>query len=107
MNYALPFSKGEIIGIYDAEDRPDSDQLLKVVDHFLAAPANVACVQGYLDFYNSRSNWLARCFTIEYATWFRVLLKGIQTIGLPVPLGGTTVFFPTQHSGGNGWLGCV
>jgi len=93
MNYALPFCKGEIVGIYDAEDRPDADQLLKVVDHFLAAPANVACVQGYLDFYNSRSNWLARCFTIEYATWFRVILKGIQNIGLPIPLGGTTVFF--------------
>ena len=93
MNYALPKCTGDIIGIYDAEDRPDPDQLLKVVDHFLAAPANVACVQGYLDFYNSRSNWLSRCFTIEYATWFRVILKGIQNIGLPIPLGGTTVFF--------------
>jgi cellulose synthase/poly-beta-1,6-N-acetylglucosamine synthase-like glycosyltransferase len=93
MNYALPQCTGDIIGIYDAEDRPDLDQILKVVDHFLAAPANVACVQGYLDFYNSRSNWLSRCFTIEYATWFRVILKGIQNIGLPIPLGGTTVFF--------------
>ena len=93
MNYALPYCIGDIIGIYDAEDRPDPDQILKVVDHFLAAPANVACVQGYLDFYNSRSNWISRCFTIEYATWFRVILKGIQNIGLPIPLGGTTVFF--------------
>ena len=93
MNYALPYSTGDIIGIYDAEDRPDPDQILKVVKHFTAAPANVACVQGYLDFYNSRSNWLSRCFTIEYATWFRVILKGIQNLGLPIPLGGTTVFF--------------
>lgn len=93
MNYALPYCTGDIIGIYDAEDRPDPDQIRKVVKHFLAAPANVACVQGYLDFYNSRSNWLSRCFTIEYATWFRVILKGIQNLGLPIPLGGTTVFF--------------
>jgi cellulose synthase/poly-beta-1,6-N-acetylglucosamine synthase-like glycosyltransferase len=93
MNYALPYCTGDIIGIYDAEDRPDPDQILKVVDHFLAAPANVACLQGYLDYYNSRSNWISRCFTIEYATWFRVILKGIQNIGLPIPLGGTTVFF--------------
>jgi len=93
MNYALPQCTGDILGIYDAEDRPDPDQILKVVDHFQAAPANVACVQGYLDFYNSRSNWIARCFTIEYATWFRVILKGLQNIGLPIPLGGTTVFF--------------
>lgn len=93
MNYALPHCTGDIVGIYDAEDRPDPDQILKVVDHFLAAPANVACVQGYLDFYNSRSNWISRCFAIEYATWFRVIMKGVQTIGLPIPLGGTTVFF--------------
>jgi cellulose synthase/poly-beta-1,6-N-acetylglucosamine synthase-like glycosyltransferase len=93
MNYALPYCTGDIVGIYDAEDRPDPDQICKVVDHFLAAPANVACVQGYLDFYNSQSNWIARCFTIEYATWFRVILKGIQNLGLPIPLGGTTVFF--------------
>ncbi len=93
MNYALPYCTGDIIGIYDAEDRPDPDQILKIAAHFLAAPANVACLQGYLDFYNSRSNWLSRCFTIEYATWFRVILKGIQNLGLPIPLGGTTVFF--------------
>ncbi|OUS08630.1 hypothetical protein A9Q96_04130 [Rhodobacterales bacterium 52_120_T64] len=93
MNYALPYCTGDIIGIYDAEDRPDPDQIRKVVNQFHAAPANVACVQGYLDFYNSRSNWLSRCFTIEYATWFRVILKGIQNLGLPIPLGGTTVFF--------------
>ena len=30
MNYALPFARGDIIGIYDAEDRPEPDQLLKV-----------------------------------------------------------------------------
>lgn len=93
MNYALKFCAGEIIGIYDAEDRPDPDQITKVVDHLLAAPANVACVQGYLDFYNSRTDWISRCFTIEYATWFRVILKGLQTLGLPIPLRGTTVFF--------------
>lgn len=93
MNYALPFCDGDIIGIYDAEDRPDTDQIQKVVNHFNGAPENVACVQGYLDFYNSRDNWIARCFTIEYSTWFRVLLKGIQSLNIPIPLGGTTVFF--------------
>ncbi len=46
-----------------------------------------------LDFYNPRTNWLARCFTIEYATWFRLVLPGLQRLGLPIPLGGTTLFF--------------
>lgn len=93
MNYALPFCKGEIVGVYDAEDRPDPGQIRAVVQHLQEAPANVACVQGYLDFYNTKQNWLSRCFTIEYAVWFRVILLGVQRLGLPIPLGGTTVFF--------------
>lgn len=93
LNYALNFCQGEIVGIWDAEDRPDPDQLHKVARRFHFAPADVACLQGALDFYNPRTNWLARCFTIEYAAWFRVLLPGVARMGLVVPLGGTTLFF--------------
>lgn len=93
MNYALPFCRGEVVGIYDAEDRPDPGQLRAVVHRLMDAPPEVGCVQGYLDFYNDRKNWMARAFTIEYAVWFRVFLTGVQRLGLPIPLGGTTVFF--------------
>ncbi|QHQ35064.1 glycosyltransferase family 2 protein [Algicella marina] len=93
MNYALDFCDGEIVGVYDAEDRPEPDQLLKVVEALHSGPPDLACVQGYLDFYNTHTNWLSRCFAIEYAVWFRVLLGGVQRLGLPIPLGGTTVFF--------------
>lgn len=92
LNYALDFTRGDIIGIYDAEDAPDPDQLLTVARGFAGAPPGVACLQGALDFYNSRHNWLARCFTLEYATWFRVVLPGIARLGLVIPLGGTTLF---------------
>ncbi len=93
MNYALPFCRGDIVGVYDAEDRPHPGQLRAVVQHLLDAAPDVACVQGYLDFYNDRANLIARWFTIEYAVWFRVFLQGIERLGLPIPLGGTTVFF--------------
>lgn len=93
MNYALPFCEGEIVGVYDAEDRPDPDQLRAVVAHLQNSPSDVACVQGHLDFYNDSQNWLSRCFTLEYAIWFRVILHGVQRLGIPIPLGGTTVFF--------------
>lgn len=93
LNYGLSFARGEIVGILDAEDRPEPDQIRKVVDHLHAAPPTVACVQGMLDFYNTRRNWLSRCFAIEYAIWFRVLLTGMRRLNLPVPLGGTTVYF--------------
>ncbi|WP_207101188.1 glycosyltransferase [Paracoccus shandongensis] len=93
LNYALNFCRGAIIGVWDAEDRPDPDQLHAVARRFHFAPADVACLQGALDFYNPRTNWLARCFTIEYAAWFRVILPGVARLGLVVPLGGTTLFF--------------
>jgi hypothetical protein len=66
----------------------------------------VACLQGVLDYYNPRTNWLSRCFTIEYATWFRLILPGIARLGLAVPLGGTTLFFRRDGDRGTGRLGC-
>lgn len=93
MNYAIGEAQGEIIGIYDAEDAPHPDQLLVVAERFATRPPEMACVQGALDYYNPQSNWIARCFTIEYASWFRVMLPGLAKLGLVVPLGGTTVFF--------------
>ncbi len=93
MNYALDFLSGEIVGIYDAEDAPARDQLKRIVAAFERAPHEVACIQGVLDFYNARTNALTRCFTIDYAVWFRLILPGLERLGLVLPLGGTTVFF--------------
>ncbi|MFU8898426.1 MAG: glycosyltransferase family 2 protein [Roseinatronobacter sp.] len=93
LNYAMLFARGSIIGVYDAEDAPEPGQIHKVVRCFQNGPPNLACVQGILDFYNPRKNWLSRCFAIEYATWFRIILPGMQRLGLAVPLGGTTLFF--------------
>lgn len=92
LNHAIRFCRGDVIGIYDAEDAPDADQLERVVEKFKSSPAHVACVQGILQFYNPTQNWLARCFTMDYAAWFRVILPGISRLGLAVPLGGTTLF---------------
>ena len=97
LNYALDFCKGDIIGIYDAEDAPEPDQLYRVIETFEKSAENVACVQCRLDYYNSKTNWLSRCFTIEYAILFRVILPGLQRLGLPIPLGGTSVFFRRDH----------
>jgi len=93
LNFALDMCRGSIIGVYDAEDAPEPAQIRKVVDRFYQRGADVACLQGVLDFYNPRTNWLSRCFTMEYATWFRIILPGMQHLGLALPLGGTTLFF--------------
>lgn len=103
MNFALNFARGEIIGIYDAEDRPEGDQIFRVVQRFAELGPETACLQGQLDYHNARHNLLARLFAIEYAIWFRVLLPGVQRLGLVVPLGGTTLFLrraALAHVGG-------
>ncbi|WP_406649160.1 glycosyltransferase [Aliisedimentitalea scapharcae] len=96
MNYALDFCRGDIVGVWDAEDAPTPDQLEMVADRFAHADDDVVCLQGVLDYYNPRSNWLSRCFTIEYSSWFRIVLPGIAHLGLVVPLGGTTLFFKRE-----------
>lgn len=93
LNFALDFCRGSIIGVYDAEDAPDPDQIHKIARRFAEAGPEVACLQGVLDFYNARTNWLSRCFTVEYAAWFRIVLPGLEKMGFAVPLGGTTLFF--------------
>jgi cellulose synthase/poly-beta-1,6-N-acetylglucosamine synthase-like glycosyltransferase len=93
LNFGLDFCRGSVIGVYDAEDAPEADQIHRVVRRFHAAGPDVACVQGVLDFYNPRRNWLSRCFTVEYAALFRLVLPGLERLRLPIPLGGTTLFF--------------
>lgn len=93
MNVALDFCEGEIVGILDAEDRPDPRQLLHIAGHFSRADTSVAAVQCQLAYFNARENWITRCFQIEYAIWFDVLMRGWQKLGLPLPLGGTSVYF--------------
>ncbi|MEI4471210.1 glycosyltransferase [Frigidibacter sp. MR17.24] len=93
MNFALNFCRGSIVGVYDAEDAPAPDHIHRIVRRFAELPETTVCLQGVLDFYNPRTNWIARAFTMEYAAWFRVLLPGLARMGMVVPLGGTTLYF--------------
>ncbi|MFT4080404.1 glycosyltransferase [Rhodomicrobium sp.] len=93
LNYALHFARGEFVVIYDAEDRPEPDQLRKAATAFARAPAGLVCLQARLDYYNARENWLSRQFTIEYATLFRGILPLLARFRLPLPLGGTSNHF--------------
>ena len=94
-NYGLSFARGEFAVIYDAEDRPERDQLRKAAAAFRRQPADVACLQAHLNFYNANENWLTRLFALDYALWFDVLLPGLDRMGVPMPLGGTSNHFRT------------
>jgi cellulose synthase/poly-beta-1,6-N-acetylglucosamine synthase-like glycosyltransferase len=95
-NYALSFARGEFTVIFDAEDRPEPDQLRKAIAAFRGGPREVACLQARLNFYNAHENWLTRLFALDYALWFDMLLPGLDRLGVPMPLGGTSNHFRTS-----------
>ncbi len=102
-NYGLAKAKGEYCVIYDAEDRPEPDQLKKAVIEFRSSHDDLVCVQARLNYYNSRQNLLTRFFTIEYSTTFDVQMPGMELFNVPLPLGGTSNHFRTavlQEIGG-------
>ena len=93
LNYALPLARGEFLVIYDAEDRPERDQLRRAFDAFRAGPPNLATVQARLNIYNAGASWLTRQFTLEYSALFDGLLPALDRLRLPIPLGGTSNHF--------------
>ncbi len=92
-NYGLNFCRGEFVTIYDAEDVPEVDQLRKAVAAFRNGPDNLICVQSALNYFNADENYLTRMFTLEYTFWFDYMLPGLDRMGLPIPLGGTSNHF--------------
>jgi cellulose synthase/poly-beta-1,6-N-acetylglucosamine synthase-like glycosyltransferase len=97
-NTGLARARGDYLVIYDAEDRPEPDQLLKVVAAFRkrVSPQTV-CLQAKLNYFNRRHNVLTRWFTAEYSVWFDQLLPGLQSMDVAVPLGGTSNHFVVQR----------
>jgi hypothetical protein len=92
-NVGLAFARGQYVVIYDAEDRPDPDQLKKAVVAFRKGGHDLVCVQAALNYFNAGENALTRMFTLEYSSWFDYTLPGLDRLRLPIPLGGTSNHF--------------
>ncbi|MGZ3639952.1 MAG: glycosyltransferase family 2 protein, partial [Ktedonobacterales bacterium] len=93
LNVGLARARGEYIVVYDAEDRPEPDQLRKAVAAFRELPRRVVCLQARLNFYNARQSILASLFAVDYVQWYYMLLPGLTRQGAFVPLGGTSNHF--------------
>jgi cellulose synthase/poly-beta-1,6-N-acetylglucosamine synthase-like glycosyltransferase len=96
-NYGLYRAKGEYCVIYDAEDKPDEDQLKKAAIVFSRSEEELACLQSRLNFYNAKENLLSRWFSIEYSYWYDYYLEGLDRVDAPIPLGGTSNHFRTKQ----------
>lgn len=96
LNYAMLHAKGKYLAIYDAEDRPEVNQLLHAVGLFASLSDEYVCLQARLNFHNLDQGWLAKYFSIEYSLWFDYILKGLCTNNLPITLGGTSNHFKIE-----------
>ena len=93
LNVALAACDAELFVIYDAEDRPQPDQLRKAAARFAAAPPRLACLQARLAIDNARESLLARLFALDYAGLFEVANPGLALCDWPMLLGGTSNHF--------------
>lgn len=92
LNYALLEATGDLVTVFDAEDRPEPLQLRRAAVALSRDP-ELACVQAGLGYYNSGQNLLTQWFTLEYRIWFQRFLPGLVRSGAPIPLGGTSNHF--------------
>ncbi|GAB3111831.1 hypothetical protein GCM10027160_13200 [Streptomyces calidiresistens] len=93
LNTALPHCRGDVVGVFDAEDQVHPD-LLSHVDHaFRTTGADV--VQGGVQLINFHSSWYSLRNCLEYFFWFRSRLHLHASKGF-IPLGGNTVFVRTE-----------
>ncbi len=95
-NYGLQLATGTHCVIYDAEDRPDPDQLKKALVAFASTADEVVCIQAKLNHYNQDQNLLTAWFANEYATQFELVLPAMDAADSPIPLGGSSNHFRTR-----------
>jgi glycosyltransferase XagB len=93
LNTALPYCRGDVVGVIDAEDEVHP-QLLRHVDaRFTDTRAEV--VQGGVQLMNYHSSWYSVRNVLEYYFWFRSRLH-FHARKRFIPLGGNTVFVRTD-----------
>ena len=97
LNQALRHATGDILAVFDAEDRPHPRQLRAAAESFAAGALGLACLQAPLNWFNGSETWITRQFTLEYAAHFHALLPLYRRLRWPIPLGGTSNYFRTRH----------
>jgi cellulose synthase/poly-beta-1,6-N-acetylglucosamine synthase-like glycosyltransferase len=96
INAALERARGELVCVYDAEDRPHPLQLRVAALAFEDGGPQLACVQAPLAIDNGSASWISRQFAAEYAIQFREIVPMLSRLGLPLPLGGSSNHFRTD-----------
>ena len=92
LNTALPECRGELVGVFDAEDDVHPGLLRLVEARFEETGADV--VQAGVQLMNVQTSWWSLRNCLEYYFWFRSRLH-FHAEQRFIPLGGNTVFIRT------------
>jgi cellulose synthase/poly-beta-1,6-N-acetylglucosamine synthase-like glycosyltransferase len=90
LNYALKHVTGEIVAVFDADNVPKPDALMKMVNYF--EEPLVAAVQGKPCSINADENMLAKLLSYEGEVQYEAYYRGKDVLGLFVPLSGSCQF---------------
>jgi len=90
LNYALKHVKGEIVGVFDADNVPEPDVLMRAVKYFQFS--SIAAVQGKTCSINADQKMLTKFVSYEEAVAFETYLQGRDALNLFVPLTGSCYF---------------
>lgn len=102
-NLALAEARGDLVVVYDAEDRPHPDQLRESASAFAVGGPRLGCLQAPLRI-RTCQGFFARQFALDYAVQFETLLPALARARRPIPLGGTSNHLRTEVLRGlGGW----
>jgi cellulose synthase/poly-beta-1,6-N-acetylglucosamine synthase-like glycosyltransferase len=90
LNAGVKCAKGDIVGVFDADNVPASDALMNVCKYF--EDPKVAAVQGRTFSINSEENMLTRMISREEDVWYEAYLRGKDVLNLFVHLKGSCQF---------------
>lgn len=89
LNIALQVARGDVVGIFDAEDDPHPD-ILNIINTTMLKE-NVDVVQSGVQLMNHNTKWFCFLNVLEYFFWFKSSMHFFSRIGM-TPLGGNTIF---------------
>lgn len=95
LQHALPHIKGEYTTVYDVEDTPDPEQLLKALTVFNSANENI-CLQAIQHVEMSNESILQKFYFSEYYSWFHGFISRCSLRNVPFGLGGNSYHLKTD-----------
>jgi cellulose synthase/poly-beta-1,6-N-acetylglucosamine synthase-like glycosyltransferase len=88
LNFGLQRSRGEIIGVFDADSIPAPDTLSIVVSKF---SSGTSALQGFTKS-SAKGGLLTKLLSLEHDAWFNVYMMGRRRLSLFVPFSGNCQF---------------